>query len=66
MTTSYEAIAEENRRRYGTDIGRIGPMLLADRYDDRGWRNVATETSPAAVGGADDGKTIDQDGLDGR
>ena len=21
--------------RYGTDIGRIGPMLLADRYDDR-------------------------------
>ncbi len=26
---------EENRRRYGTDIGRIGPMLLADRYDDR-------------------------------
>jgi hypothetical protein len=28
-------ICEENRRRYGTDIGRIGPMLLADRYDDR-------------------------------
>ncbi len=21
--------------RYGTDIGRIGPMLLVDRYDDR-------------------------------
>lgn len=36
MTSSnYDAISEENRRRYGTDIGRIGPMLLADRYDDR-------------------------------
>jgi hypothetical protein len=20
---------------HGTDIGRVGPMLLADRYDDR-------------------------------
>lgn len=35
MASDYEAICEENRRRYGTDIARIGPMLLADRYDDR-------------------------------
>ena len=35
VASNYEAICEENRRRYGTDIGRIGPMLLADRYDDR-------------------------------
>lgn len=35
MASRYEAICEENRKRYGTDIGRIGPMLLADRYDDR-------------------------------
>lgn len=35
MASNYEAISDENRRRYGTDIGRIGPMLLADRYDDR-------------------------------
>lgn len=31
----YPSIRAENERRYGTDIGRIGPMLLADRYDDR-------------------------------
>lgn len=35
MASNYEAICKENRERYGTDIGRIGPMLLADRYDDR-------------------------------
>lgn len=35
MASNYEAISDENRGRYGTDIGRIGPMLLADRYDDR-------------------------------
>lgn len=35
VASNYEMICEENRRRYGTDIGRIGPMLLADRYDDR-------------------------------
>ena len=35
MASNYEAISDENRQRYGTDIGRIGPMLLADRYDDR-------------------------------
>src|ERR1041385_478714 len=35
MATDYEALRNENLRRYGTDIGRIGPMLLANRYDDR-------------------------------
>ncbi len=35
MTSNYAAIRRDNERRYGTDIGRIGPMLLADRYDDR-------------------------------
>lgn len=35
MTSDYNAIRSDNERRYGTDIGRIGPMLLADRYDDR-------------------------------
>lgn len=33
--SNYGAISDENRTRYGTDIGRIGPMLLADRYHDR-------------------------------
>lgn len=35
VASNYETISDENQRRYGTDIGRIGPMLLADRYDDR-------------------------------
>ncbi|WP_018233468.1 DUF3883 domain-containing protein [Thioalkalivibrio thiocyanodenitrificans] len=35
MPSDYKAIRADNERRYGTDIGRIGPMLLADRYDDR-------------------------------
>jgi hypothetical protein len=35
MASDYAALKEENIRRYGTDIGRIGPMLLANRYDDR-------------------------------
>ena len=35
MASDYQAIRRNNERRYGTDIGRIGPMLLADRYDDR-------------------------------
>lgn len=35
MPTDYHSIRTENARRYGTDIGRIGRMLLADRYDDR-------------------------------
>ena len=35
MPSKYDAIRSDNERRYGTDIGRIGPMLLAERYDDR-------------------------------
>ena len=35
MTSDYDAISADNKTRYGTDIGRIGPMLLANRYDDR-------------------------------
>ena len=35
MPTNYAAIRADNERRYGTDIGRIGPILLANRYDDR-------------------------------
>jgi len=31
MASNYAAIRAENERRYGTDIGRIGLMLLADR-----------------------------------
>ena len=35
MTCDYEAIRSENIKRYGTHIGRIGRMLLTDRYDER-------------------------------
>lgn len=35
MPTDYNSIRTENERKYGTDIGRIGRMLLADRYDER-------------------------------
>jgi len=35
MAIDYQQIRAENKQRYGTDIGRIGPMLLADRYADR-------------------------------
>jgi len=35
MASDYASIRTENELRYGTDIGRIGRMLLADRYDDR-------------------------------
>jgi hypothetical protein len=35
MSVDYEALRAENVRRYGTDIGRIGGMLLANRYDKR-------------------------------
>jgi hypothetical protein len=35
MPSDYATIRADNERRYGTDIGRIGKMLLADRYDDR-------------------------------
>jgi hypothetical protein len=32
--SDYVAIRKENELKYGTDIGRIGKMLLADRYAD--------------------------------
>ena len=32
---NYEALSKENKLKYGTDIGRIGKMLLANRYSDR-------------------------------
>src|SRR6185437_4231184 len=35
MSSNYGVIRAENERRYGTDIGRVGRMLLAERYDDR-------------------------------
>jgi hypothetical protein len=35
MTHDYEALRDENKVRYGTDIGRIGKRLLEDRYDKR-------------------------------
>jgi hypothetical protein len=35
MSSDYAAIRADNERQYGTAIGRIGPMLLAERYDDR-------------------------------
>jgi hypothetical protein len=35
MTVDYAALAEENRLEYGRAIGRIGKMLLEDRYDKR-------------------------------
>lgn len=35
MTTNYDALRASHKEKYGTDIGRIGPMLLADRYAER-------------------------------
>lgn len=35
MPSNYREIREQNIIKYGTDIGRIGAMLLAERYDDR-------------------------------
>ena len=35
MASDYEAIKADNKRRYGTDVGRYGKSLLADLYDDR-------------------------------
>lgn len=35
MSVDYDALKNENVVRYGTDIGRIGKMLLANRYDKR-------------------------------
>jgi len=32
MVADCQAIRAEDYRRCGTEIGRIGPMLLADRY----------------------------------
>ena len=35
MPVDYDSIKRENLRKYGEDIGRIGRMLLAERYGDR-------------------------------
>jgi len=35
MATDYKKIAEENLKKYGTDIGRYGGVLLAHLYSDR-------------------------------
>jgi len=35
MPTNYKIIAEENIKKYGTDINRYGPVLLAKLYSDR-------------------------------
>lgn len=35
MATDYKKIAEANITKYGTDIGRYGPVLLAHLYSDR-------------------------------
>ncbi len=35
MPVDYASIRTDNQRKYGEEIGRIGRMLLADRYDDR-------------------------------
>lgn len=35
MPTNYKQIADENVRRYGTDIDEYGPVLLSNRYSDR-------------------------------
>lgn len=35
MTTDYDKITEENIKKYGTDIDRYGPVLLAKLYSDR-------------------------------
>lgn len=35
MTVNYAALSEENLLEYGRAIGRIGKMLLEDRYDKR-------------------------------
>ena len=35
MPSNYTSISRDNERKYGTDIGRIGPVLLGNRYADR-------------------------------
>ena len=48
MKSKYAAIRKENKLRYGTDIGRIGTMLLADRYADRTHFIYESAVSPTA------------------
>ena len=35
MSSDYDGLRQKNELRYGTDIGRVGRMLLANRYADR-------------------------------
>jgi hypothetical protein len=35
MTIDYARLREENIKKYGTDVGRYGPVLLAQLYSDR-------------------------------
>ncbi|TSA54147.1 MAG: molecular chaperone of HSP90 family protein, partial [Planctomycetaceae bacterium] len=35
MPSDYESIAEKNIKKYGTDIDRYGPVILANLYSDR-------------------------------
>ena len=35
MAIDFDAISEENWKRYGTEVGNYGPTLLADLYADR-------------------------------
>ena len=35
MPSDYERIRQNNLKRYGTEVGTYGPMLLSDRYADR-------------------------------
>ena len=35
MSQKYDVIRLDNVKKYGTEIGKIGRMLLANRYDDR-------------------------------
>ena len=35
MGTNYKEIAAENIKKYGTDIGKYGPVLLTGLYSDR-------------------------------
>lgn len=35
MPSDYKTIRSENEKAYGTDIGRVGELLLSNRYDDR-------------------------------
>ena len=35
LPSDYDRIREDNRNKYGTDIGRFGELLLANRYGER-------------------------------